>query len=110
MHRSPNRATPFTAATVLVPDRVAFPAALASWPIAIVTSPVKSGTAWPWLSTAVTSTGGAIVEGQGVELLGWTVNASAWAGTSQNSGPCRPRRGLTDSCQPVANNTVARRP
>jgi len=45
---------------------------------------VKSGTAWPWLSTAVTSTGGAIVEGQGVELLGWTVNASAWAGTSQN--------------------------
>src|SRR5690349_17076959 len=52
-----NDATPFTAATVVVPERTP-PAGLV--PSAIVTLPVKPGTGLPLASSAVTRTAGVI--------------------------------------------------
>src|SRR5205809_505915 len=90
MLKSLNRATPFTARTILVPDRTAFPSRLPSCPIATVTKPVKLVTRLPRSSTAVTSTAGVIVA-PGAVLLGWTVNTSCVA--SGGGGARRDRRG-----------------
>src|SRR3989475_6249897 len=68
-------ATPLTAATVTVPDRVPL---LGLVRIAIVTSPVKAGVAFPSASRAVTASAGAIAA-PAVALVGSTVNAS-WLG------------------------------
>src|SRR3989442_7700215 len=68
-------ATPLTAATVTVPDRVPL---LGLVRIAIVTSPVKAGVAFPSASRAVTASAGAIAA-PAVALVGSTVNAS-WVG------------------------------
>src|SRR5712691_8447936 len=57
MLRSENVATPFTAATVFVPDSVPGTSRPPLCPIAIVTEPVKLGTGLPWSSTAATCTG-----------------------------------------------------
>src|SRR5437899_418183 len=65
-------ATPFTAATVAVPDRVP-PAGLA--PIATLTFPVNPMATFPTPSSAVTRTAGVIVA-PAVVLLGCTVNTS----------------------------------
>src|SRR2546428_10357872 len=65
-------ATPLTAATVTVPDRVPL---LGLVRIAIVTSPVKAGVAFPSASRAVTASAGAIAA-PAVALVGSTVNAS----------------------------------
>ena len=68
-------ATPLTAATVTVPDRVPL---LGLVPIAIVTSPVNAGVVLPSASRAVTASAGAIAA-PAVALVGSTVNAS-WFG------------------------------
>src|SRR5882672_10833886 len=72
-----NVATPFTAATVAVPDRVP-PAGLV--PIATVTLPVNPRATFPTPSSAVTRTAGVIVA-PAVVLLGWTVNTRCVAVT-----------------------------
>src|SRR2546428_2689986 len=79
-------ATPLTAATVTVPDRVPL---LGLVRIAIVTSPVKAGVAFPSASRAVTASAGAIAA-PAVALVGSTVNASwlrAPRGVSQGALP-----------------------
>src|SRR6266702_3882279 len=65
-------ATPPTAATVKLPERVP-PAGFV--PIATLTLPVKPGTVLPSASCAVTWTAGVIVV-PAVVLVGWSVNAS----------------------------------
>src|SRR5689334_12605570 len=75
MHKLLKRATPFTAATVKVPDN--FPgASIPAWcPIDIVTGPLNAVTVLPLSSSAVTCTVG-IVEGHGSgDVLGCTVKA-----------------------------------
>src|SRR5439155_15980523 len=67
-------ATPPTAATVVVPDKVP-PTGLA--PIATVTAPLKPGTVFPRASRAVTCTAG-VMAAPAVVLLGCVVKAS-WA-------------------------------
>src|SRR5439155_1347988 len=67
-----NVATPPTAATVLVPDRVPPPGLV---PIAVVTLPVNPVAVLPCASCAVTWTAGVIVV-PAVVLLGWTLNTS----------------------------------
>src|SRR2546426_10417121 len=91
-------ATPLTAATVTVPDRVPL---LGLVRIAIVTSPVKAGVAFPSASRAVTASAGAIAA-PAVALVGSTVNAS-WLGgprgmsegalTAVGRSPAPPRPG-----------------
>src|SRR3989442_14230761 len=83
-------ATPLTAATVTVPDRVPL---LGLVRIAIVTSPVKAGVAFPSASRAVTASAGAIAA-PAVALVGSTVNASwlgAPRGVAQGAPPLRGR-------------------
>src|SRR5437870_12125441 len=65
-------ATPFTAATLVVPARVPPPGLV---PIAMVTVPVKPATVLPASSCAATCTGGEIGL-PAVVVLGWTTNAS----------------------------------
>src|SRR5437870_702807 len=65
-------ATPFTAATLVVPARVPPPGLV---PIAMVTVPVKPATVFPAPSCAATCTGGEIGL-PAVVVLGWTTNAS----------------------------------
>src|SRR5947209_20461328 len=73
MDRSENVATPATAATVLVPDRVP-PPGFEFAGIASVMFPVNCVAVLPNWSRAVTCTGGEIAAPAGV-LLGGTVNA-----------------------------------
>src|SRR6267378_4153186 len=75
MLKSEKVATPFTAATVLVPDKVPRMIRPPLFAIAIVTRPLKLVTGLPRASSAVTFTGGWIVM-KGSVVLGWTVNAS----------------------------------
>ena len=67
-----NVATPLTAATLVVPDRVAPPGFT---PSATVTVPVKSVATLPWASRAVTCTAGVSVAPAAV-FVGCTVTAS----------------------------------
>src|SRR3954471_16861367 len=76
MRRSENVATPFTALTVVDPDRVP---PLGFAPSAIVIVPLKLVATFPAASRAVTWTAGEIGL-PAVALLGWTVNASCVAG------------------------------
>src|SRR3954447_19537144 len=75
MRRSENVATPFTALTVVDPDRVP---PLGFAPSAIVIVPLKLVATFPAASRAVTWTAGEIGL-PAVALLGWTVNASCVA-------------------------------
>ncbi len=68
-------ATPFTAATVVVPPSVLPPGLL---PSATVILPVKPGTRFPAGSSAVTWTAGVIAPPATV-FVGWTVKASCVA-------------------------------
>src|SRR5437762_2624429 len=74
MLRPEKVATPPTAATVFVPDRVA-PAAPVPGVIVAVTLPAKPATVLPSASCAVTWAAGVIVA-PAVVLVGWSVNAS----------------------------------
>src|SRR6267143_656859 len=65
-------ATPATAATVAVPDRVPAPGFV---PIAMVTLPVKPVAVFPWASWAVTCTAG-VIAAPAVVLAGCTLNTS----------------------------------
>src|SRR5712672_1042687 len=68
MLRSENVATPFTAFTVFVPDRVPAFTKPALYPIAMVTEPVKVLSVFPKSSTTRTCTGGVIVRSGNVVL------------------------------------------
>ncbi len=70
--RGEKLATPFTAATVVVPPRVAPPGLVAS---ATVTLPVKLGTGFPAASSALTWTAG-LIAAPATVLDGCTVKAS----------------------------------
>src|SRR2546428_7910911 len=87
--KSTNVATPFTAATGVVPLRIAPPGFV---PSAIVTLPVKLGTGFPAASSAVTCTAGLIAAPASV-VDGWTVKASwvAGSGVSRVGGQGRGR-------------------
>src|SRR5947199_125187 len=74
-------ATPFVAATVVVPVNVPATGLL---PSATVTLPVKLGTVFPSPSCAVTCTAGAIAA-PAVVLTGCTVNSSCAAGPGEMS-------------------------
>src|SRR2546427_11666804 len=76
MLRSEKVSTPFTAATLVVPESVA-PVEFVPRATAIV--PVKLGTGFPLASRAATCSAGEIVPLTRA-LLGWTVNASRVAG------------------------------
>src|SRR5712691_7951682 len=67
-----NVATPFTAATLFVPDSAPAPALI---PIAMVTLPVKVETVFPPASWAATWIAG-VMGSRGAALLGWTVKIS----------------------------------
>src|SRR6266571_6632043 len=67
-----NVATPFTAATVLVPDNVPPPG---FEPIATVTSPVNAVATFPWASSAVTAIAG-VIAAPAVVPVGCTVTTS----------------------------------
>src|SRR2546428_13221510 len=71
-----NVATPATAATVVVPERVPLPGFA---PSAIVTLPVKAGSVLPSASSAVTCTAG-VIAAPATGLVGWTVKTSCVAG------------------------------
>src|SRR5881396_2721416 len=75
-------ATPFTAATALVPDRVP---PLWFVPSAILIESVKLVTVLPASSCAATFTAGEIVA-PAVVPVGWTVNASRVAGAGGGGG------------------------
>src|SRR6266487_2486627 len=75
-------ATPFTAATALVPDRVP---PLGFVPSAILIESVKLVTVLPASSCAATRTGGEMVA-PAVVPVGWTVNASRVAGAGGGGG------------------------
>src|SRR5947208_1988030 len=70
-----NVATPATAATVVVPERVPLPGFA---PSAIVTLPVKPVAVFPCPSSAVTCTAGVIAAPAAV-FVGWTQNPSCVA-------------------------------
>src|SRR5947208_10455716 len=70
--KSPKLATPFTAATVVVPLSVLPPGLV---PSATVTLPVKLGTGFPAGSSAVTCTAG-LIAAPATVFDGWTVKAS----------------------------------
>src|SRR5207247_2340231 len=72
MLRVEHVATPATAATVAVPDRVPPPGLV---PSAAVTLPLNWGAVFPWASCAVTWTAGAMAA-PAAALLGWTLNTS----------------------------------
>src|SRR6266571_1610944 len=78
-----NVATPFTAATVLVPDNVPPPG---FEPIATVTSPVNAVAMFPWASSAVTSIAGVIAAPAAVPV-GCTVTTSWVAAPGVMSNP-----------------------
>ncbi len=80
--RSPKLATPFTAATVVVPPSV-LPAPEVP-PNATVTLPVNPGTAFPSGSSAVTWSAGASAA-PAVAVVGCTVNPSWVAGPGVTS-------------------------
>src|SRR6266550_4030610 len=67
-----NVATPATAATVVVPDRVPLPGLV---PIASVTLPVNPVAVFPWASRAVICTAG-LIAAPATASLGGTVNTS----------------------------------
>src|SRR6266566_563927 len=75
MRKSPKLATPLTAATLVVPPRVAPPGLL---PNDTDTVPVNAGTGFPAGSSAVTWTAGVIVWPATV-VAGWPVNATCVA-------------------------------
>src|ERR1041385_4011650 len=83
MLKFPNVATPFTAATVVVPDNVP-PPGLA--PSATVTVPVNPVAGFPCASRAVTCTAGVIGAPAGV-VDGCTVNTSWLAAPGVMSNP-----------------------
>src|SRR5205809_1078880 len=70
-----NVATPATAATVVVPERVPLPGFA---PSATVTLPVKAGSVLPSASSAVTCKAG-VIDAPAAVLVGWTVNISCVA-------------------------------
>src|SRR2546430_6820552 len=70
-----NVATPATAATVVVPERVPLPGFA---PSATVTLPVKAGSVLPSASSAVTCTAG-VIDAPAAVLVGWTLNTSCVA-------------------------------
>src|SRR2546427_13223208 len=78
MLKSEKVATPFTAVTVLVPDRVPGMSKPPLFAVGIVPRPLKRATGLPRASSAVTFTGGRIVM-NGSVVLGWTVMASCVA-------------------------------
>src|SRR6266853_1652972 len=78
-----NVATPATAVTVVVPDRVPLPGLVA---MASVTLPVNPVAVFPCASRAVTCTGGVIVA-PAVVLVGCTVNATCPAVPGVTSKP-----------------------
>ena len=91
MLRVENVATPATAATVVVPDKVPAPGLV---PSATVTFPVNPLAVFPWASRTVTWTAGVIVA-PAVVLLGGTVKTSWAAGPGVMSkvvlvAPARP--------------------
>src|SRR5213596_3562376 len=67
-----NVATPFTAATVVVPERVPLAGLV---PIASVMLVVAVVTVFPWASWTVTCTAG-VFAAPAAALLGWTVKTS----------------------------------
>src|SRR2546426_12229087 len=75
MLRFVNAATPFTAATVVVPESVPLPGFAA---MAIVTLPLNPVAVFPWASCATTWTAGAMAA-PAVAFLGCIVNSSAVA-------------------------------
>src|SRR2546427_4776 len=92
MRRSAKLATPFTAATVVVPESTPAPGFVA---IATVMVPVKLGTVLPNASWALTWTAGLTATPAVVLLLGWSVKATrvAPAGVMVNAllvAPARP--------------------
>src|SRR5712691_11690028 len=93
MLRVENVATPATAATEAVPDRVP-PLGLA--PIAAVTLPVNPVAVLPWASRAVTCTAGGIVA-PAVVLVGCTLNTSWLAVPAATLNPA-----LVPELSPVA--------
>src|SRR6266851_1469980 len=82
MLRFENVATPFTAATLRVPDSVPAPGFV---PMSTVIVPRKVVSVVPTLSWAATFTGGAI-ELPAVVVLGWTVNTTRVAGAPDGVG------------------------
>ncbi len=70
-----NVATPATAATVVVPERVPLPGFA---PSATVTLPVKAGSVLPSASSAVTCRAG-VIDAPAAVLLGCVVNTSCVA-------------------------------
>src|SRR5689334_12218701 len=83
MLKSENVATPFTTVTVRVPERVPAASVPPLCPIAIVTVPVKLGTAFPSASVTVTCTAGMVVSGSVV--LGCAVKTRCGAGLSDTT-------------------------
>src|SRR3569832_745189 len=88
MERLENDATPFTAATVVVPDSVPPPGLV---PMATVMPAVELVTVFPKASCTTTCTAGLIAT-PAVELVGWTVKASrfAAAGLTLNAAEVAP--------------------
>src|SRR6266566_7750967 len=85
MRRSANVATPFTAVTVVVPERVAPGQGLAL--IAMVT--VAFGTGWPDASLTVTWTAGAMATFPSTLAGGWVANTIA-AGAAEMGSAATP--------------------
>src|SRR5579859_8186286 len=84
MLKSPKVATPFTGATVLVPDRVPGMSVPPLCPMAIVTESPKLATALPNASSAVTCTAGAIAT-RGSVVRGCTVKTRCSGGLSASA-------------------------
>src|SRR2546422_10143812 len=85
MLKSLNVATPFAAATISLPCRLAFCNGLPSVPMAIVTVPAKSVAMLPNASMAVACTGG-VVDGSYCAVLGWARKSHWGAGAGAPGG------------------------
>src|SRR5689334_23435859 len=83
MLKSANVATPFTTATVLVPDSVPASTVPPLCPMAIVTVPENPVTALPEASVTVTCTGGMVVSGSVV--FGCAVKTRCGGGLSDRT-------------------------
>src|SRR5437667_12710263 len=98
MLRPENVATPATAATVFVPDKVPV---LGFVPIATVMFPVNPVAVLPLASWAVTSTAG-VIAAPAVVVLGCTENTSCVAVPAVKIGraPCRDRAHVAVGAEP----------
>src|SRR5436309_13238956 len=98
-----NVATPATAATVVVPERVPLPGFA---PSATVTLPVKPVAVFPCPSSAVTCTAG-VMDAPAAVLLGCVVNASCVAvpGATVNAALVTPEIGRASGRERVPIST-----